>query len=56
MVRVKDLAELTVRELWKEVKDEKEWRGELKKETPGVVRRLLEGAMERELVDQLHAG
>ena len=30
MTQVKDLTELTIGELWKEVKDDKEWRDELK--------------------------
>ncbi len=56
MVQVKDLTELTVRELWNEVKDEEEWWGEVKEQTLRGVRRMLEGAMEGELVEQLGAG
>lgn len=56
MVQVKDLTELTVRDLWAEVKDEEEWWGEVKGDTLRMVRRLLEGAMEGELLEQLRAG
>jgi len=56
MVQVKDLTELSLRDLWREVKGEEDWWGDLKKETVRVVRRLLEGAMEAELLEQLRAG
>ena len=56
MVQVKDLTELTLRERWREVKDEEEWWGDLKQETLLGIRRVLEGVMEGELVDQLRAG
>ncbi len=42
MVQVKDLTEFTVRDLWREVKGEDDWRGDLEQETLGVVKRLLE--------------
>lgn len=56
MVQVRDLTELSVRELWAEVKEEEDWWGDLKQETLRVVKRLLEGAMEGEMVEQLGAG
>jgi transposase-like protein len=56
MAQVRDLTQLTVKDLWREVKDEEEWWGELKQETLRVVQRLLEGAMEGELLAQLRAG
>lgn len=56
MVEVKDLTEVTVSELWKEVKEEEDWWGDVKQETLRFVQRLLEGAMEGELVDRLAAG
>lgn len=56
MVQVKDLTELKVRDLWQEVKDDGEWWGDLKQETLRVVQRLLEGAMEGEMLEQLWAG
>ena len=56
MVQVRDLTELRLRDLWKEVKDEDDWWGDIKQQTLRGVKRLLEGAMEGELVEQLHAG
>lgn len=56
MAQVKDLTELTLRERWQEVKEEEDWWGDLKQETLGVIQRLLEGAMEGELLEQLRAG
>jgi putative transposase len=53
MVVVKDLTKLTVRDLWREVKDEEDWWGELKGEVVRLVKRLLESAMEEEMVEQL---
>ena len=49
MVQVRDLTELKVEALWREVKEnEEEWWGDLKQETLRVVRRLLESGMEWE--------
>jgi transposase-like protein len=56
MVQVRDLTELTLRDLWKEVKEEDDWWGDLKQEMVRGVKRLLEDAMEEELVEQLRAG
>lgn len=56
MVQVKDLTELSLGDLWREVKGEEDWWGDLKQETLRVVQRLLEGAMEGELLEQLRAG
>ncbi|MFQ5861481.1 MAG: IS256 family transposase [Dehalococcoidia bacterium] len=57
MVQVRDLTELTVRDLWAEVKEGDEaWWGDLKIETVRVVKRLLEASMEEELLEQLRAG
>lgn len=53
---VKDLTQLTLNDLWKEVKDEDDWWGDLKQETLGVVKRLLESEMEQELLEQVRAG
>ena len=53
MVQVKDLTEVTLRDLWKE--GEEAWWGDLKEETVRAVERLLENAMEAELVEQLRA-
>jgi len=57
MVQVRDLTELKVEDLWREVKgDEEDWWGDLKQETVRVVKRLLESAMEEELVECLRVG
>jgi putative transposase len=56
MVQVRDLTELKVEDLWREVKGEEEWWGDLKQETIRVVKRLLESAMEEELVECLRVG
>jgi len=56
MVKVRALTEITVRDLWKEVKDEEDWWGDVKEQTLRGVKRVLEGAMECELVEQLRAG
>ena len=57
MVQVKDLTELKIEDLWREVKgDEEDWWGDLKQETIRVVKRLLESAMEEELVECLRVG
>ena len=56
MAQVRDLTEVTLRERWREVKDEEDWWGEVKEETLRVVKRLVEGAMEGELLEQLRAG
>lgn len=56
MVQIRDLTETTVSELWKEVKTEDEWWGDIKAQTRIGLKRLLEGAMEGELIEQLRAG
>ncbi len=57
MVQVKDLTELKLEDLWREVKwDEEDWWGDVKQETLRMVKRLLEGVMEGELVERLCAG
>ena len=57
MVQVKDLTELKLEDLWREVKwGDEDWWQEVKEETLRMVKRLLEGAMEGELVEQLCAG
>lgn len=55
MVQVKDLTELTVRDLWKEVKDEEGWWDEVKPEVLRLVKVFMESAMERELLERLQA-
>ncbi len=53
MVVVKDLTKLTVKDLWREVKGGEDFWGDLKGEVVRLVKRLLESAMEEEMVEQL---
>jgi transposase-like protein len=54
MVQVKDLTQLTIAELWKEVKSEDFWE-EVSQETLRMVKRLVEGVLEEEMVAHLQA-
>jgi putative transposase len=53
MVMVKDMTELTLKDLWKEVKTGDEWWGEVKGDVLALVKRLLEETMEEEILEQL---
>jgi putative transposase len=53
MVMVKDLTELTLKELWQEFKEEEDWWGGVKEEVLAVVKRLLQETMEEEIIEQL---
>ena len=53
MVMVKDLTQLTLKDLWKEVKGEDDWWGDVKSHALRLVKRLLEGAMQEEIIEQL---
>ncbi len=53
MVMVKDLTELTLKDLWKEVKDEEDWWGEISERTLKMVKLILESSLEEELLEQL---
>ena len=53
MVMVKDMTELTLKDLWKEVKEERDWWGGIKEEVLAVVKRLCEATMEEEIIEQL---
>lgn len=53
MVQVRDLTELRLKDLWVEVKGEEDWWGEVKGQTLRVVKRLLEGLMQEEILEQL---
>ena len=46
MVMVKDLTQLTLRDLWKEVKDEEDWWGEINEHTLHMVKLILESSLE----------
>jgi hypothetical protein len=56
VVQVKDLTELNLENLWREVKDEEGWWGDFEQETLRVAKRLLESVMVEELIEQLRAG
>lgn len=55
MVTVKDLTQLTVKDLWKEVKGEEEWWGEINERVLGMVKLILERSLEEELIEFLQA-
>jgi putative transposase len=55
MVQVKDLTELTVRELWREVKHEDDWWEEFNDTTLALVKLLLEASLEEEIIQELQA-
>lgn len=55
MVKVKDLTELKLTDLWKEVKSEEEWWGDINERVLGMVRTILESSLESELLEQLQA-
>ncbi len=55
MVKVRDLTELKVTDLWKEVKSEEEWWGDINERVLGMVRTILESSLESELLEQLQA-
>jgi putative transposase len=55
MNQVKDLTQLKVTDLWKEVKDEEEWWGDINERILGMVKTLLESSLEGELLEQLQA-
>jgi transposase-like protein len=56
MVQVRDLTELTLFDRWSKVKDEDVWWSEIMDLAMRGVKRLLESAMEQELLEELHAG
>lgn len=53
MVMVKDLTQLTLKDLWREVKDEEDWWGEINERTLHMVKLILEGSLEEELLEEL---
>lgn len=55
MVMVKDLTELTLKDLWKEVKTEEDWWGDISERTVHMVKLILESSLEEELVEFLQA-
>ncbi len=55
MVMVKDLTKLTLRDLWKGVKDEEDWWGDINERTLNMVKLILEESLEEELLEMLRA-
>ena len=55
MVKVRDLTELKLTDLWQEVKSEEEWWGDINERVMGMVRTILESSLEGELLEQLQA-
>jgi transposase-like protein len=55
MVMVKDLTELTLQDLWREVKEEEDWWGEINKRTLNMVKLILESSLEQELLEEVQA-
>ena len=55
MNQVKDLTQLKVTDLWKEVKSEEEWWGDINERILGMVRTILESSLDSELLEQLQA-
>lgn len=53
MVMVKDLTQLTLKDLWKEVKDEDDWWGDINERVLGMVKLILESSLEEELLEEL---
>lgn len=55
MNQVKDLTQLKLTDLWKEVKTEEEWWGDINERILRMVKTLLESSLESELLEQLQA-
>jgi putative transposase len=55
VVKVRDLTELKLTDLWKEVKSEEEWWGDINERILNMVKVLLESSLEGELLEQLQA-
>jgi len=55
MYQIKDLTQITVKDLWKEVKGEEDWWGDINERVLGSVKLILESSMETELIEYLQA-
>jgi putative transposase len=53
MVMVKDLTQLTLDDLWKEVKNEEDWWRDINERVLEMVELILEGSLEAELLEEL---
>jgi len=52
---IKDMTAITLKDLWKEVKSEDDWLGEIGQRTLNLVKLILESSLEDELLEQLKA-
>ena len=50
MYQVKDLTQLTVKDLWKEVKRGEEWWGEINREVLSLVKIILESSLDEDVI------
>jgi len=55
MAKVKGLTELTVADLWKEVKEEEGWWGDIDERVLEMIKLIVESSLEEELLEQLQA-
>jgi putative transposase len=55
LYQIKDLTQITVKDLWDEVKGEEGWWGEINERVLGMVKLILESSMENELLEFLQA-
>ena len=53
MVMVKNLTQLNLKDLWREVKDEEEWWGEINGEVLSLVKLILESSLDEEVLEEL---
>ena len=53
MVQVRDLTQLNLKDLWREVKDEEEWWGEINGEVLSLVKLILESSLDEEVLEEL---
>ena len=52
---IKDMAAITLKDLWKEAKSEDDWLGDIGERTLDLVELILESSLEDELLEQLKA-
>jgi len=53
MVQVKDLTETRLKDLWREVKSEEDWWGEINGEVLSLVKLILEGSLDEEILEEV---
>jgi putative transposase len=55
VARLKELTELTLKDLWQGVKDEDDWWGEINERSLNMVKLILESSLDEELLEELKA-